>query len=472
MANESIGHKNVGHKSTGHENIGHKSTGHENNGHKSTGHKSAGYKSTGHKSAGHKSAGHENVGQGNFDLLLINGYIIDPANNMNMKGCVAIRDSAIAAVGPDIPCESARQVVDVNGSYIVPGLIDIHSHVYPLLPPGSDNTLLTIDADTTMLRSGVTTTVDVGTSGWRDFINFKEQIIDASKVRILALINVASKGMIDLNSEQDPHQLHPEITAEVAKQYRDVVVGIKAAHYWVGKPFDGIHTPWASVDSGLRAAELCGMPFMIDFQPNYEPPGRTYEDLILKKLRPGDIHTHVFAKQFPIIGEDGKVLPHMWEARKRGVYFDVGHGAGSFWFRNGKPALDDGFYPDTLSTDMHVSSVRFTGLDHLQVMSKFLNMGMSLEDVILRSTSEAARLIRRQELGSLSVGACADIAVIRVLKGKFGYVDCGMAKIRGDRKLDCMLTIRDGKILYDPNGLSLPDWRDAPEDYWKMPFLP
>jgi len=266
--------------------------------------------------------------------------------------------------------------------------------------------------------------------------------------------------------------MHPEISAEVAKQYKDCVVGIKAAHYWVGKPFDDVHTPWASVDNGLRAAELCDMPFMIDFCPNYEPPGRTYEDLILKKLRPGDIHTHVFAKQFPIIGDDGRVLPHMWEARKRGVYFDVGHGAGSFWFRNGQRALDDGFYPDTLSTDMHVSSVKFAGLDQLQIMSKFMNMGMSLEDVVMRSTSESAKLIRRPELGTLSVGACADVAVIRVLKGEFGYVDCGYAKINGDSRLDCQMTIRGGSVLYDPNGLSLPEWRDAPPEYWRMPFLP
>ena len=407
-----------------------------------------------------------------YDFILKNGHVIDPANNLDARADVAVKDGVIARVAADIPASEAERVIDVAGGYITPGLIDIHSHVYPLLPRAAGNTLLTVDADTTMLRSGVTTTVDVGTTGWRDFLNFKEQIIDTAKVRVLALINVASKGMVDMDSEQDPSQLHPEITADVAKQYKECVVGIKGAHYWVGKPFDSVHTPWASVDNGLRAAELCEMPFMIDFCPNYEPPGRTYEDLILKKLRPGDIHTHVFAKQFPIVGDDGKVLPHMWEARKRGVFFDVGHGAGSFWFRNGQRALDDGFHPDTLSTDMHVSSVRFAGLDQLQVMSKFLNMGMKLGDVVKRSTSESAKLIRRPELGTLSVGACADVAVIRVLKGDFGYVDCGFARMRGDSKLDCMMTIRAGEILYDPNGLSLPDWREAPEPYWKMPYLP
>ena len=411
-------------------------------------------------------------GTAQYDLLLKNGRVLDPANNINMKGCVAVKDGLIAAVGADMPDSSANKVIDVGGGYITPGLIDIHSHVYPLLPTATGSTLLTIDADTTMLRSGVTTTVDVGTVGWRDFLHFKERVIDVAKVRVLALVNVASKGMINMECEQDPREFHPEITAEVAKQYKDVVVGIKGAHYWVGKPFDDLHTPWASVDSGIRAAELCGMFFMIDFAPNHNPPGRTYEDLILKKLRPGDIHTHVFARQFPIVGDDGKVLPHMWEARKRGVFFDVGHGAGSFWFRNGQRAMDDGFHPDTLSTDMHVNSVRFAALDQLQLMSKFMNMGMSLEDTVMRSTSEAAKLIRRPELGNLSVGGCADIAVLRVLKGEFGYVDCGFAKMTGDSRLDCQMTIRAGEVLYDPNGLSLPRWQDAPPEYWKIPYLP
>ena len=451
-----------------------------------------------------------------FDLVIYNGRIIDPANGIDAKGAIAVKDGVITEVmldsngagGADVVgvrtngadsaevalgIEGARafnagsaaacaviagrpicadKFIDAGGSYIVPGLIDIHSHVYPLLPLLSKDELLAIDADTTMLRSGVTTTADAGTTGWRDFLNFKENVIDASIVRVLAFVNVASKGMVGMSSEQDPAQLHPEITAEIAKQYKDVVVGIKAAHYWVGKPFDGVHTPWASADAGLRAAEICGMPLMIDFQPNYEPPGRTYEDLVLKKLRPGDIHTHVFAKQFPIIGEDGKVLPHMWEARKRGVFFDVGHGAGSFWFRNGQRALDDGFYPDTLSTDMHVASVRFAGLDQLHLMSKFLCMGMPIGEVIARSTCAPAKLIRRPELGTLGFGACADVAIIREIKGEFGYVDCGHAKITGDRKLDCQVTIRGGKVVFDANGLSLPHWRDAPAEYWKMPFLP
>lgn len=407
-----------------------------------------------------------------YDLVLKNGHVIDPANGVDEKSDLAIKDGFIACTAKEIPCQDAKSTIDLKGSIITPGLIDIHSHVYPLLPRGSENTLLTIDADTHMLRSGVTTTVDAGTVGWCDFVNFKETVIDVSRIRILSMLNIADKGMVDLSSEQTPLQMHPEIVSAVAKQYPEHIVGIKAAHYWVGKPFDELHTPWASVEGGIEAAESADLPFMIDFCPNYEPPGRTYQDLVLKKLRPGDIHTHVFAKQFPIIGEDGKVLSHMWEARKRGVYFDVGHGGGSFWFRNAKRALDDGFVPDTLSTDMHVNSVLFAGLDQLQLMSKFINMGMSLQEVIRRSTSEPAKLIRRPELGNLSIGACADIAVLRQIEGEFNYVDCGKARLKGTSRLDCVMTIRAGEILFDPNGISLPDWQDAPAEYWKMPFLP
>ncbi len=407
-----------------------------------------------------------------YDLILRNGHVIDPANGIAEQRDVAVRDGRIALCAKDIPSDSADSVVDVKGSYVTPGLIDIHSHVYPLLPRGSDNTLLTIDADTHMLRSGVTTTVDVGTVGWRDFLDFKERVIDVSRVRVLSMINVASGGMVNMDTEQNPAELHPEITAAVARQYPDIIVGIKAAHYWVGRPFDEIHTPWASVDAGLEAAELAGLPFMIDFCPNHSKPGRSYEDLVTHKLRPGDIHTHVFAQQFPILDENRRVRPFMWAARERGVFFDVGHGGGSFWFRNAKPAFDDGFVPDTISTDMHVNSMLFAGLDQLQTMSKFMAIGMSLEEVVRRSTSEAARLIRRPDLGTLSPGAGADIAVFRQLDGTFNYVDCGKARLRGTSRLDCLLTIRDGKILYDANGLSLPDWEEAPAAYWKIPFLP
>src|SRR5438874_7134009 len=170
-------------------------------------------------------------------------------------------------------------------------------------------------------------------------------------------------------------------------------------------------------------------------------------------MRPGDIHTHVFAQQFPIILPDGKLNPIMAEARARGVIFDVGHGAGSFWFRNAVPAVKQGFVPDSMSTDLHTGD--FTILSMANVMSKFLSMGVPLSDLIRRSTVSPAHEIHRPELGTLSVGKEADIAVLEELHGKFGYIDCGLAKMNGDVQVIARMTVRAGRIAYDPSGMSM-----------------
>jgi dihydroorotase len=208
---------------------------------------------------------------------------------------------------------------------------------------------------------------------------------------------------------------------------------------------------------------------MFDFWPR--TPERSYDELILKKMRPGDIHTHVFAQQFPIILADGKLNPILWEARKRGVIFDVGHGAGSFWFRNAVPAVQQGFIPDSISTDLHESSMTGSALSMANVMSKFLSMGVPLEDVIRRSTLNPAREIHRQDLGTLSVGAPADVAVFQLLQGRFGYTDNGNARLDGIAKLIPMVTIRAGRILFDPTGLSMVPWQKAGPQYFISPKL-
>jgi dihydroorotase len=208
---------------------------------------------------------------------------------------------------------------------------------------------------------------------------------------------------------------------------------------------------------------------MVDFWPR--PPERPYPDLILKKLRPGDIHTHVFAQQFPVVGADGKTSDFLFEARERGVLFDLGHGAGSFWFRNAVPAFRDGFPPDTLSTDLHMGSINGPALSMQNVMSKFLNIGMPLPEVIWRSTQRAAEVIRRPELGTLSPGAEADLAVFKLLEGKFGFIDCGKARLSGTQKLECVFTLRAGQVVFDPGGMSMPEWPQAPAPYWVNPAL-
>jgi dihydroorotase len=401
-----------------------------------------------------------------FDLLLKGGHVIDPANGVDAEMDVAIRDKGVALVAADIPAARAAEVVDVSGLYVVPGIVDIHTHVYTFTPR-AEAYVGCVDADAHLPASGVTTTVDAGTAGWRDWPDFKERNIDTSKTRILAFLNIAAGGMVDKVSEQNVDELQPEIVAAVAEAFPEIVVGIKCAHYWTRAPWDEAHPPWASVERSVEAGELCGKPVMIDFWPR--PPERPYPDLILEKLRPGDIHTHVFARQFPIVDEQGEVYDYLWRARERGVIFDLGHGAGSFWFRNALPALRDLFPPDSISTDLHMGNINGPVVSMLNTMSKYLSMGMPLQEVIRRSTVTPAREIGHPELGTLTPGAEADVAVLKRLEGTFSYADCGRAKMVGRDKIECLMTIRAGEIIYDPTGLSMPAWEEAPEPYWEIP---
>jgi dihydroorotase len=395
-----------------------------------------------------------------YDLLLKNGHTIDPLNNIDGKMDVAITNGKIAAVAADINPALAKQVVDVSGLYVTPGIIDIHVHVYHTREPEG----LSIMADSHSFKSGVTTMVDTGTAGAKHFLHFKRTVIDLAKTRIFAYINICDLGMIG-PFEQDIKTMDPELAASVVLAYPDICVGIKTAHYWTSLPFDELHPPWGAVDPAIEAGNICNKPVMVDFWPR---PERTYQDLILKKMRAGDIHTHVFAQQFPVLDENGKPNRFLFEARDRGVIFDVGHGAGSFWFRNAVPAMHNGFIPDSISTDLHTRNVHGVVIDMVTTMNKILNIGMPLQEVIYRSTVTPANEIGHPELGNLSVGAEADVAVFQMQHGDFAFMDCGRAKLRGDKKLECMLTLRAGEIVYDPNAMSVPEWENAPAAYWQI----
>jgi dihydroorotase len=403
-----------------------------------------------------------------YDLVLKGGRVIDPANQIDAQMDVGIRAGKIAQLKHSIPDEQTLQSLDVSGMYVIPGLLDIHTHVYPFHPTPKSY-VESINADAHLFSSGVTTAVDTGTAGWKNFPDFKESIIDRAKVRILAFLNIAGAGMVDAESEQVVGELDSGIAASLVRAYPQVLVGIKSAHYWTSQPWDAPHPPWASVERAVEAADLCGKPVMVDFWPR--PPDRSYSDLLLTKLRPGDIHTHVFAQQFPILTADGKVNAFLFEAREKGIFFDLGHGAASFWFRNAVPAYRDGFPPDSLSTDLHMDNINGPVISMLHTMSKFLNIGMPLQEVIRRSTMVPAQVIGRPELGTLSEGAEADIAVLRMQEGRFGFADCGRAKLTGRHKLECALTLRAGKVVYDPGGLSMPEWEQAPAEYWQVPGL-
>jgi dihydroorotase len=393
-----------------------------------------------------------------YDLLLKNGHVIDPKNKLNQKMDVAIKDKKIALVASDINPAQASKVVDVSGYYVTPGLLDIHVHVYHTREPEG----LSVFADHHSFRSGVTTMVDTGTAGAKHFLHFKRTVMDLAKTRILAYINIVKSGMIG-DFEQDEKEMDPELAASIVLAYPEQCVGIKTAHYWTFQPWDAAHQPWTAVDRALTASALCKKPLMVDFWPR---PERTYPEL-LKKMQPGDIHTHVFAQHFPVL-ENNKPAAFLFEARERGVIFDLGHGAGSFWFRQGVPAMHGGFHPDSISTDLHIGNVHGVVLDMLTTMSKMLNITMNLEEVIYRSTVTPAQEIGRPELGHLSVGAEADVAVLTLEHGEFSFVDCGKAKMKGDKKLSCAMTLRAGEIVYDAQGLSMPQWQEAPEAYWQL----
>src|SRR3954463_11864401 len=405
-----------------------------------------------------------------FDLLLKGGHVIDPANHLDGTFDVAVSGGKIAAVEKDIPAARARKVIDVSGLYVTPGLVDIHTHIghggAPLNWFAPDARAhaepLGIPADIA-LQSGVTTMVDAGSAGAETFLQEKEEVIDKAKVRVLAFLNIVGNGM-NGGLEQTVDQMDVKQCAATIRKYPDVIVGVKTAHYWPDKPWDAAHPPWAAVDRAEECAQAVGLPVMFDFWPR---PERSYAELILKKMRPGDIHTHVFAQQFPIILPDGKINPALAEARARGVIFDVGHGSGSFWFRNAVPAEKQGFIPDSMSTDLHTGNYTVVSMNN--VMSKFLAMGVPLQDVILRSTLNPANEIHRPDLGTLSVGKDADITVLDLMKGQFGYIDCGVAKMNGNLQLMARMTIRAGRIVFDPFGLSMVEWEKARPQYFLIP---
>ena len=391
-----------------------------------------------------------------FDFLLKGGHVIDPANSVDGTMDVAITDGKIAAVDQDIPVDQAKRVVDVNGLYVTPGLVDIHTHMYAT--PGNpdawagDNSIL---PDGFSFRVGVTTMVDTGSAGCRTFEDFRFRVIDRFQTRMLALVNIVGLGMNTNVVEQNVDDMDAQRTADVAREHSDIVVGIKTAHFWAPE--------WVSVDRTLEAAKLCGLPSMIDF--GFFRKERPYYELVTKKLSAGDISTHMYRSSVPWLDKDGNVLKYLYEARERGVLFDVGHGGGSFVFRNAAPAVAQGFYPDSISTDLHTGSMNDEMMDMVTTMSKFLAMGMSLNEVIRLSTTSAANVIHHSELGHLSVGAVADVAVLNLLKGSFGYVDVSGGKLDGNERLICEMTLKDGEVVYDWNGRMGTDYREMGDSY-------
>jgi len=390
--------------------------------------------------------------QQHYDLLLKGGHVIDPKNRISAVRDVGIRDGRIAAVAQNLSAAGARRVVEVSGLYVTPGLVDIHAHVFASTMGPEYTGEFSVRPDGFTFRSGVTTVADAGSAGWRNFEEFRRDVVERSKTRVLAWINIVGRGMAGRKTfEQDVSDMEPEPTAEMARRHKDIVVGIKIAHY---------HGPeWVAVERALEAGERAGLPIMVDFATFR--PERPFEELVLEKLRPGDIYTHAYLSVVPMLDGEGRLRPYLFQARKRGVIFDVGHGGGSFSWRQAVPAVRQGFWPDSISTDLHVDSMNAGMKDMTNLMSKFLNLGLPLEEVILRSTWNPARQIRREQYGHLTPGAVADVAVLRLLKGDFGFLDAHGLRLKGAQKLIAELTIKDGRVVWDLNGLAADDWDKA-----------
>ncbi len=391
-----------------------------------------------------------------YDFLIKNAHMIDPKNEIDQKMNVAVADGKIARVSLQIPDSSAKTIIDAKGLYIVPGIIDMHAHLFWGTEEGAylSNSSASLPPDGFSFRSGVTTIVDAGSAGWRNFRTFKEQTIDQSRTRVFAFLNIVGPGMKGGAVEQNLGDMDPKLTAMVARQYKDVIVGIKLAHY--------SGPEWDPLLRTVEAGDQADMPVMIDFGGYI--PHLSLERLLLDELRPGDIFTHCYANvrgRTAIVDENGKVRPYVWEAREKGIVFDVGHGGGSFVFDQAIPAMDQGFLPNVISTDLHTGSMNGGMKDMLNVMAKLLNLGMPLDEVIAASTWHPARYIHHEELGHLSEGSVADISILSLREGDFGFTDVRGMKIKGTQKLECELTMLEGQVVWDLNGISMPEWRAA-----------
>lgn len=389
-----------------------------------------------------------------FDIVIKGGHVIDAKNNINEMMDVAIADGKIARVAKNIDTAGAAQVVDAKGMYVTPGLIDIHGHVFAGTEPDRylSNGLVALAPDGFTFRVGVTTIVDAGGAGWKSFPTFKTNIIDNSKTRVLAFLNIVGEGMRGGVYEQNPHDMDSKMAASIARKYKNDIVGFKVAHYEAEE--------WVAVDNAVEAGKMVNMPVMIDFGGDDSHKPLSIEDLFFKHLRPGDIYTHAFTelqRRDPIVDLNTRQLKaFVKNAQARGIIFDVGYGGGSFDYRQAIPATKAGFFPNTMSTDLHTGSMNAAMKDMLNVMSTFLALGMELPAVIKASTWTPAQVIKREQLGNLSVGSGADVAVLNLRKGNFGLWDRVGYKLKATQKFECEMTIRDGKIVYDLNGIASP----------------
>lgn len=376
-----------------------------------------------------------------YSLVLRGGRVIDPSQNVDAVLDVAFEEGRVSALGKDLEIGQGTQVFDAAGRIVVPGLIDLHTHVY------WGGTSLGIDAEKFCRTSGVTTSVDTGSAGPGNFPGFRRHVIEPSDVRILAFLHVSFAGIfgfgktVHVGESEDVRMMAPRDAVRVAEENRDVVVGIKIR---VGRHASGSLgiTP---LEYARQVADETGLPLMAHID---EPPP-SYEE-VLERLNPGDILTHCF-RPFPNspATAQGTVKPAVIEARKRGVLFDIGHGKGSFSFRTARAMLANDFPPDTISSDIHQLCIDGPTFDQVTTMSKFLCMGMDLNHVIRCSTENAATALKRPDLGTLKPGAVGDATLLTIDEGTYDYVDVVGEHMNGNRKINARGTVIAGKLWHD-----------------------
>lgn len=377
-----------------------------------------------------------------YDLLLKGGEVIDPSQSLRARQDVALLRGRIAAVSEDIDPSEARLVVDVSGKIVTPGLVDLHAHVY------ADGTALGVVADEVCPPAGVTTVLDAGSAGCNNFAAFRRLAVNSQRTRIYALVHISRIGLagFPVPEMRDISFASVEGAARTVLENPDICLGIKVRQS-AGVVGDNYLRP---LDLAVEAATLAQCPVMVHIGGAPAPLSE-----IIRRLRPGDIITHCFAGTGNgVVDEDGRFLDVCWEARQRGIYFDVGHGQGSLNFNVCRAALEAGFLPDAISSDVHVFAINSPMQDMPTVMSKFLNLGLTLEQVIERTTIAPARIMGREDgLGTLRVGAPGDVAVFEMQRGRFEWLDTNRDNNRliGDRRLVNIYTVTRGQLWGRPH---------------------
>ncbi len=376
-----------------------------------------------------------------LDLILRGGRVIDPSQDIDGVRDVGFANGTVAAIADHLEGNDQTEIRDVAGKIVTPGLIDLHTHVY------WGGTSLGIDADEFCRTSAVTTSVDTGSAGPGNFAGFRKHVIEPSESRILAYLHVSFAGIFAFSSSvmvgesEDLRMMAPAEAARVADENRDVIVGIKAR---VGRRTSGINgaTP---LKYALEVADQVGMPVML----HVDDPPPAYED-VLDMLRPGDVLTHCF-RPFPNapVQAQGVIKPGVLRARDRGVIFDIGHGKGSLSFKVARQMLAGGFYPDTISSDIHQLCINGPVFDQLTTLSKFLCLGMSLNDTIKASTINAAHALNRPDLGTLKPGAVGDASILSLHEGTFEYEDVVGDILHGQQKLAAEAVVLGGRWWHE-----------------------